>query len=58
MDIDRIIRAFEARPSAHRARIEETVRLWIEGAAARRSAERGAAATPYPAFAARLHHLP
>ena len=58
MDIDGIIRAFEARPAARRARIDRTVRLWIEGAVARRSAERGPARTPYPAFAGRPHRVP
>ena len=58
MDIDRIIDAFEARSPARRARIGETVRLWVEGAASRRGAvepcdARAGEAAAYPAFAHR-----
>lgn len=57
MDIDRIIAGFERRSPASRARIGETVRLWIEGAEGRRGDVAGmeptAAAPAYPAFARR-----
>ena len=55
MDIDRIIETFERRSPARRARIGETVRLWIEESATRRDeASVPAGVVPaYPAFARR-----